>query len=63
MDSTIRSNLSVGMPLDLLIYEADSLSIKTRVSIGQDDPYYQQLRSSWGDRLRQAFNDMPAPEY
>jgi len=63
MDSTIRSNLSVGMPLDLLIYETDSLRIKTHVSIGLDDPYFQQLRSSWGDRLRQAFNDMPAPQY
>ncbi len=63
MDSTIRSNLSVGMPLDLLVYEADSLRVKTHVSIGMDDPYYQQLRSSWGDRLRQAFNDMPDPQY
>lgn len=63
MDSTIRSNLSVGMPLDLLIYEADSLKIRTHVSIGLDDPYYLQLRSSWGDRLRQAFNDMPDPSY
>ena len=63
MDSTIRSNLSVGMPLDLLVYETDSLCVKTHVSIGVDDPYFQQLRSSWGDRLRQAFNDMPAPNY
>lgn len=63
MDSTIRSNLSVGMPLDLLIYETNSLSVKTHVSIGLDDPYYQQLRSSWGDHLRHAFNDMPDPDY
>jgi len=63
MDSTIRSNLSVGMPLDLLIYETDSLCVKTHVSIGLDDPYFQLLRSSWGDRLRQAFNEMPDPAY
>ena len=63
MDSTIRSNLSVGMPLDLLVYETNSLTVKTHVSIGLEDPYFQQLRSSWGDRLRQAFNDMPAPQY
>lgn len=63
MDSTIRSNLSVGMPLDLLVYETNSLTVKTHVSIGHDDPYYQQLRSSWGDRLRQAFHEMPAPQY
>ncbi len=63
MDSTIRSNLSVGMPLDLLIYEAGSLKVKTHMSVGLDDPYYQQLRSRWGERLRQAFNEMPDPEY
>jgi putative proteasome-type protease len=63
MDSTIRSNLSVGMPLDLLIYEGGSLQVKTHVSVGVDDPYYQQLRSRWGERLRQAFNEMPDPDY
>jgi len=63
MDSTIRSNLSVGMPLDLLVYESNSLRVKIHVSIGLDDPYYQQLRSNWSDRIRQAFNDMPDPDY
>ena len=63
MDSTIRSNLSVGMPLDLLIYEVNSLSVKTHASIGLDDPYYQQLRMNWSERLRQAFDDMPDITY
>ena len=63
MDSTIRSNLSVGMPLDLLIYEANSLHIKTHVSIGSDDEYYGQLRRQWGERLRESFNDMPDISY
>jgi putative proteasome-type protease len=63
MDSTIRSNLSVGMPLDLLVYETNSLCVKSHVSIGVNDPYYQQLRSSWGERLREAFHAMPEPEY
>lgn len=63
MDSTIRSNLSVGMPLDLLVYETNSLCVKTHVSIGLDDPYYQALRSQWGERLREAFHAMPEPEY
>ena len=63
MDSTIRSNLSVGMPLDLLIYEAGSLGIKTHVSIGADDPYFSQLRSQWGERLRAAFDDMLDIQY
>lgn len=63
MDSTIRSNLSVGMPLDLLVYETNSLQVRTHVSVGLDDPYFQQLRSRWGERLRQAFDDMPDPQY
>jgi putative proteasome-type protease len=63
MDSTIRSNLSVGMPLDLLIYEAGSLNIKTHVSIEADDPYFSQLRTQWGQRLREAFDDMLDIQY
>ena len=59
MDSTIRSNLSVGMPLDLVIYETNSLDIKTHINLGVDDPYYVQLRTQWGERLREAFHDMP----
>jgi putative proteasome-type protease len=62
MDSTIRSNLSVSMPLDLLVYEANSLKVKSHVNIESQDPYYQQLRSRWGERLRQAFNEMPDPD-
>lgn len=61
MDSTIRSNLSVGMPLDLLQYETDSLRVSHHVSIGADDVYFNQLRTSWGERLRQAFGEMPDP--
>jgi putative proteasome-type protease len=61
MDSTIRSNLSVGLPLDLCVIERDALQIKSRLSIGQDNAYYQQVRAQWGDRLRQAFSELPNP--
>lgn len=63
MDSTIRSNLSVGLPLDLLILEKDQLTPATQVSIDLDDPYFAQLRQQWGERLRQAFDEMPALPY
>ncbi|WP_060492472.1 hypothetical protein [Pseudomonas sp. NBRC 111140] len=43
-DSTIRSNLSVGMPLDLLVYRKNSLESMTRRRINSDDAYYQQIR-------------------
>ena len=61
MDSTIRSNLSVGLPLDLCVIERDALAIKSRLSLGQDNAYYQQVRSQWGERLREAFAELPNP--
>jgi putative proteasome-type protease len=63
MDSTIRSNLSVGLPLDLAIYRRDALALGTRVSIDADNEYFRMVRSRWGDALRQAFKDMPDPEW
>jgi putative proteasome-type protease len=54
-DSTLRSNLSVGMPLDILIYERDSLEVRREKRIGQDDEYFKKLSSAWSDALRQAF--------
>ena len=61
MDSTIRSNLSVGLPLDLCVIERDAYKIKSRLSIGQDNAYYAQIRGQWGERLREAFNELPHP--
>ncbi len=59
MDSTIRSNLSVGLPLDLLVYERDSLCVGKHVSIEADDPYYNLIHNRWGERLRQVFAELP----
>jgi putative proteasome-type protease len=57
-DSTLRSNLSVGMPLDILIYERDSLEVRREKRIGQDDEYFKKLSSAWSDALRQAFGNI-----
>lgn len=54
-DSTLRSNLSVGMPIDLLLYERDSLEVKRERRIDPDDEYFRSLSSSWSEALRQAF--------
>jgi putative proteasome-type protease len=54
-DSTLRSNLSVGMPLDILIYERDSLDVKREKRIFQDDEYFKKLSGAWSDALRTAF--------
>lgn len=54
-DSTLRSNLSVGMPIDLLIYERDSLDVRREKRIGQNDEYFNKLSASWANALRAAF--------
>jgi putative proteasome-type protease len=54
-DSTLRSNLSVGLPIDLLIYERDSLDVRRQKRIEQDDEYFRNLSAAWSDALRTAF--------
>ncbi|HET9472300.1 MAG TPA: proteasome-type protease [Steroidobacteraceae bacterium] len=61
MDSTIRSNLSVGMPLDLAIIRRDALQISLHRSIGPDDAYFKVIREGWGESLRTAFHALPDP--
>ncbi|CAH0647247.1 MULTISPECIES: proteasome-type protease [Pseudomonas] len=62
-DSTIRSNLSVGMPLDLLVYRADALEAPQPIRIASDDAYYQQIRRQWGEGLKTLLAELPAPPY
>jgi putative proteasome-type protease len=54
-DSTLRSNLSVGMPIDILVYEKGSLDVRRERRIHQDDEYFRKLSAGWSDALRQAF--------
>jgi putative proteasome-type protease len=54
-DSTLRSNLSVGLPIDMLTYETGSLKFEHMKRIGQDDPYFKMLSSEWSNALRTAF--------
>lgn len=63
MDSTIKSNLSVGLPLDLMCYQQDSLTVNQHKLIDQDDPYFASIRESWGQHLRKIFNELPDPKY
>jgi len=57
-DSTLRSNLSVGMPIDLLLYNKDSFSADRQLRIEKNNPYFQKLSLGWSDALRDAFADM-----
>ncbi len=59
-DSTLRSNLSVGLPIDLLTYETDKLKIEHTRRIGPDDPYFKMLSTEWSKALRTAFSNIEA---
>ena len=59
LDSTMRSNLTVGPPLDLLIYETDSLKVKIDTRYQDDDPYLTALRLQWRQGIKRAFEELP----
>ena len=59
-DSTIKANLSVGLPLDLQVYAKDSFEPTELPRITQDDEYYQLISQSWGEALRTALMHLPS---
>jgi putative proteasome-type protease len=61
MDSTLKSNLSVGLPLDLLVYEEGALQSEKIVCIDQDNPYFKMIHETWGQRLREVFEGIDDP--
>lgn len=63
MDSTLKSNLSVGLPLDLAVYEANTLKSDQIVCIDEHNPYLQMLRGSWGNKLREVFDSIEDPQW
>ena len=63
MDSTLKSNLSVGMPLDLLCYTKDSLRVDKRLRITDEHAYFKALRTAWGERIRLAFGELPVLDW
>jgi putative proteasome-type protease len=63
IDSTIRSNLSVGPPVDLLIYQKDSLSATHQLRFKANTPYFASLRKHWTEGLKQIFEQLPRFEW
>lgn len=61
MDSTLRSNVSVGLPLDLLVYETDALAVTHFVTIDERNQYFQMIRNTWGDQLKRVFEGLDNP--
>jgi putative proteasome-type protease len=63
MDSTMRSNLSVGPPLDLAIVRRDEYRIATHMSIDFQNEYFKMIRARWGAALKEVFNELPNPSW
>jgi putative proteasome-type protease len=63
MDSTLKSNLSVGLPLDLVVYEVDRFATEKIICIDENNPYFRMLHDSWGHKLRQVFDSIEDPAW
>ncbi|MDO9483115.1 MAG: proteasome-type protease [Hydrogenophaga sp.] len=61
MDSTLKSNLSVGLPLDMVVYEVNSLQTDKVVCIDHENPYFRMLHDNWGKKLREVFDSIEDP--
>ncbi len=59
IDSTLRSNLSVGLPLDTLLYRSGSFSSAGQYRITDSDPYFNRIRKAWSEGLLHTFQTLP----
>lgn len=59
LNSTIRSNLTVGPPVELLLYPRDALNEERRMLLTEDNPYYRALGDSWSEGLNRALSSLP----
>jgi putative proteasome-type protease len=62
-DSTMRSNISVGLPIDLLVYNRNSLKLGMQKRIEEGDPYFTMIHQQWGAGLRKVFGELPNPDW
>jgi putative proteasome-type protease len=63
IDSTLKSNLSVGLPIDLVVYRAGALRSDDMVCIDEANPYFSMIRDSWGQLLSEAFKGIDNPDW
>jgi len=62
-DSTMRSNVSVGLPIDMLVYERDSFTVGLQRRIVEGDPYFSKIHRMWADGVRRVFSELPNPHW
>ena len=58
MDSTMRSNATVGPPVDVLIYEMGSHNLSRHFTLQADDPYLLEIKTAWDEKLKEAFKEL-----
>ena len=63
MDSTIRSNLSVGLPLDLVMIKRDRYETGRHMNVDSENEYFRGIRNRWSEALREAFAELPDPDW
>ena len=63
MDSTMRSNVSVGPPIEVLAYKTDSFEMHNRLILDADSDYLRELKRNWDERLKEAFRSLPPPAW
>ena len=63
VDSTMRSNLAVGLPLDIMVQRRDALRTELTYRIEQGDPYFEDMRQRWSEALRATHQAIPRPPY
>lgn len=62
-DSTMRSNVSVGLPIDMVLYERDQLKFSLQRRITESDAYFSMIHTQWGEGLRRVFSQLPDPQW
>lgn len=60
MDSTVRSNATVGPPIELRVYENDALQLGSYASLREGHPYFRELQAAWQQKILEAFAELPA---
>ena len=63
MDSTLRSNLAVGLPMDLLVLRRNELRVGLQRRITEEDSYFRLIRERWGNALREVYQAIPKPDW
>ncbi len=63
IDSTMKSNISVGPPINLVMYQSDSFVLRHQLRLRRGDPYLAKIRTQWEESLRAAFERMPSVDW